>query len=338
MITIGRNSLNRPIGKILGYFETYNDAYLALAEYSKHPYDLDSRITVKELYEKWTADYFLNLNDSSKRTVISAWRYCASTYDMKVQDIRARHIKYCMDEGEYEGKKPSPHISSRIKSLWNLMLDYALEYELVDRNYARTFNISDDTIKEMNDAKRGHIIFTKDEMDKLWKNIDKPYVPIILMQCYSGWRPQELGLILLENVDLKNWTFCGGMKTDAGTNRTIPIHPKIKNIVRDLYEKSEKLQSKYLITCTDMTTHRNNPVLTYDKYNKRFKSVVQQLGLNPEHRPHDPRKQFASMAKEASVDPYAVKLIMGHSIVDITEKVYTDVSIDWIRTEIEKIQ
>ena len=49
----------------------------------------------------------------------------------------------------------------------------------------------------------GHIPFTQDEMNKLWDNLYKiPYVDIVLIQCYSGWRPQELGLIKLENVEM----------------------------------------------------------------------------------------------------------------------------------------
>ena len=28
----------------------------------------------------------------------------------------------------------------------NVMFDYALEYEIVDKNYARTFNVSDEVI------------------------------------------------------------------------------------------------------------------------------------------------------------------------------------------------
>lgn len=336
-ITIGKNANKTPIRKILGYYESYNDAYAALAEYNKHPYNFDKRMTVEQLYEKWTETYFKDIADSAARTVTSAWRYCSSTYKMPAQDIRARHIKYCMEEGEWNGKKPSPSIATKIKSLWNLMLDYALEFEIVDKNYARTFNISDKLLDERDKITRGHIIFTQDEMDKLWNHIHVPYVNIILMQCYSGWRPQELGKILLEDVDLKNGFMKGGMKTEAGIDRIVPIHPKIKNIIRDLYETSKGLNSKYLITCTDMTTHRSNPILTYDKYNKRFIDVVKQLDLNPDHRPHDPRKQFASMAKEAGVDSYAIKLIMGHSINDITEKNYTEVSLEWLKKELEKI-
>ena len=49
MITVGKNSVGRPICKPLkpeSYFETYNDAYSALVEYNKNPYDLDSVMSV----------------------------------------------------------------------------------------------------------------------------------------------------------------------------------------------------------------------------------------------------------------------------------------------------
>ena len=43
---------------------------------------------------------------------------------------------------------------------------------------------------------------------------------------YSGWRPQELGLIELKNVDIDNWFIQGGIKTDAGEDRLVPVHPR----------------------------------------------------------------------------------------------------------------
>lgn len=90
-------------------------------------------------------------------------------------------------------------MKNQIKSLFNLMLDYALEYELVDRNYSRTFNLSEETIKEIVTVKNEHISFTDEEMDLLWKHADdKMLVDVLLIQCYSGWRPQELGLLELK--------------------------------------------------------------------------------------------------------------------------------------------
>lgn len=347
MVTVGKTSTGKPISKLLkpeAYFSTYNEAYAALVEYNKNPYDLNPSITVKELYDKWTEFYFGSLkSDSSIRTITSAWAYCSSIYDMRAKDVRARHIKGCMEEGvaNINGKErhPTAGVKGRIKSMFNLLFDYALEYEIVDKNYARTFNVSEDIIKEKEEAYRGHIPFKDEEIEILWNNVDiKKYVDVILIQCYSGWRPQELGLIRLENVNLNEWTFVGGMKTEAGTNRIVPIHTKIRDLVKKKYQEAQELGSEYLINCTDGQTHRNSSLLTYDKYQQRFNKLRDQLNLNPEHRAHDGRKHFITKAKKYGVDEYAIKYMVGHAITDTTEKVYTEREIEWLKTEIEKIK
>ena len=74
MISVGKDSNGRPICKPLkpeSYFPTYNDAYAALVEYNKNPYDLEPSITMKELYEKWVAEYEKTVK--STRSVASAW-------------------------------------------------------------------------------------------------------------------------------------------------------------------------------------------------------------------------------------------------------------------------
>lgn len=43
------------------------------------------------------------------------------------------------------------------------------------------------------------------------------------------------------------------------------------------------------------------------------------------------------MAKKYNVDEYAIKYLVGHSINDLTEKVYTDREIRWLKNEINKI-
>lgn len=347
MVTVGKNSTGRPICKPLkpeSYFPTYNDAYTALMEYNKNPYDLSIAMTVKELYDKWSDKYFETLKAiSSQRTITSAWAYCSSVYDMRAMDIRARHIKGCMEEGVaiIKGKehRPTAGIKGRIKSLFNLMLDYALEYEIVDRNYSRTFNVSDDIIKEKEESKRGHIPFKDEEIKILWDNVNtKKYVDIILIQCYSGWRPQELGLLELKDLDFENWTFMGGMKTDAGKDRMVPIHPMIRSLVKKKYQEAVALGSKYLLNCTDAQTHRGSIMLTYDKYRMRFNKVMTELKLNPQHRAHDGRIHFVTIAKKYKVDDFAIKYIVGHSIDDVTEKIYTKREVNWLKEEIEKIK
>ena len=346
-VTVGKDSQGRCIQRPLKpqtYFPTYNEAYAALIEYNKNPYDLDRDLTVKQLYEKWIDTYFKTLKSKSgTRTITSAWRYCSTIYDMRAKDIRARHIKGCMDNGTVTDKNGVKHASAntkeKIKSMFNLMFDYALEFELVDKNYARTFKLSDEVVNEAEEAKKPHIDFTDEEIQTLWNHVDDlQYVDIVLFQCYSGWRPQEIGLLELKNVDLENGFITGGMKTPAGIDRLVPIHPKIKAIVERNYTLAQEIGSDYLFNCTDTHTHRSSYKMTYDKYRHRFDDICQALELNPEHRAHDPRVQFITMAKRYGVDEYAVKYMVGHQIKDVTEAIYTKRKPEWLQTEIRKIK
>lgn len=331
----------------LGTFKTKKDALQALADYGANPYDIqNNNMTLAELYEKWTTAYFPTLkSDSSARTIIAAWRYCHAIQKMHVKDLRARHIKGIMEDGyiiQGRGKNTgakvsaSPGTKSRIKSMFNLMLDYALEHDLVIKNYSRTFELSNDIVKEKEEAKRGHINFNDSEMDSLWKNIDNiKFTDWILIQCYMGWRPQEMGLLKLENVDLEKWCITGGMKTDAGRHRTVPIHTCIRELVKRNYDEAIVLGSDRLFN--DPESPKGGMKITYDKYASRFDKVIASLQLRSEHRPHDPRTTFITMAKKAGVDEYVVKRLAGHKITDVTEAVYTIRDIEWLRDEIEKI-
>lgn len=307
MITVGRDKSGKPRCKLLkpeSYFATYNEAYAALMEYNKNPYDLDTSITIGELYEKWTEEYFAKLKSkSSERTITAAWAYCNSIKNMRVKDVRSRHIKALMDQPEV-----SINTKNRMKSMFNLMLDYAVEYEICDKNYARDFKITEKA------ESKNHIAYTKEEMDILW-NSQSDIANIILIQCYSGWRPNEL---LNLEFDWDKNIMKGGSKTKAGINRVVPIHPKIIDIAK---KEEELLKS-----------------LTYDAYFKKYKNFIKQIDLNPEHKPHDGRKTFITMAKTYNVDEYAIKRLVGHAIPDITENIYTERDFKWLKKEISRIK
>ena len=323
MVTVGKNEFGKPICKLLkpnAYFKTYNEAYAALLEYNKAPYELNSEMTVEELYEEWSSKYFENITASSKRTITSSWAYCTSIYKMRARDLRSRHIKGCMDAAT------SQNVKNRIKSLFNLMLDYAVEYELVDKNYARDFSI------EAAPVQSDHLAFTDEELKTLWKYQSIPYVCYILFQTYMGWRPQEMCKLKKTDVDWDNWTVTGGLKTEAGRNRVVPVHKDLIPILKKIKELSDSLNSEWLCPSFDGTE------LTYDKYNKRFHQVMGEIGINERHKPHDPRKTFVTLAKASEVNEYAIKYIVGHAISDLTEKVYTERDAGWLRTELEKIK
>ncbi len=343
MVTVGKDVSGKPICKPLtpkSYFPTYNDAYAALVEYNRNPYDLDRSITVAELYEKWSEEHFKTISASSAQVIKSAWRYCSSVYGKKAVTIRTRHIKGCIENSCINTnngiKYASPNTKVIIKMIFNLMLDYAVEYELADKNYSRDYMLPDDLIKEARTVKATHFPFSDDEINILWENIaDNRIIEIILVQCYSGWRPREICTLKLADVDLDKMTFKGGSKTDAGKDRIVPIHSKIAPFVIENYNCSTEAGSDFLFNCY---SGKNPMPLTYRLFEREFKKICSNLGLNTCHRLHDGRKHFVTMAKKYGVDEYAIKYIVGHSIADITEKVYTAREFEWLRAEIEKIK
>ena len=74
------------------------------------------------------------------------WRYVHKIHNMKLQQVRIPQLKLALDEAttyksgnEVELPRSA---KGRIKSLFNLMFDYAVENELVPQNYARSFALS----------------------------------------------------------------------------------------------------------------------------------------------------------------------------------------------------
>lgn len=318
MVSVGKKPNGRPNSKILAYFPTYNEAYAALVEYNRNPYDLDQTITVKELYERWIDEAFTEAN-TTKRQYTSVWPLCEPVYDMKAQDIRVRHVKAIIDSTDV------PTAKTRIKSLFNKMLDYALEYEIVQKNYARDFRV--DTVE----IQTNHVAYSKQEMNILWQNTSIPLVNAILLQCYTGFRPQELCKIKLEDVNINERCITGGMKTEAGKDRIVPICDKAMKLINKLMYMSELLGCEYLVC-----DNAGKP-MTYNKYYHRFENIMKEIGIDG-HKPHDPRKTFVTMCKDKDVDEYAIKRIVGHKIEDITESVYTDRKLDWLLEEVKKIE
>lgn len=346
MITEGFTEEGQPIQKMLkprAYFPTYKDAYEALIEYHKNPFDPDKELTVEDVYNQWIEKHSEEVSTAeSLKQYKSAWLYCSSIKDMKIRDVRAHHIKDCINSGtkifENDEIEASPQKKNSIKILFNLLFDYALEYEYTDKNYARSFKLPKNIKKDVNELLEHHITFTAEEMETLWENQQLTEVQFMLVQCYMGWRPQELCELKISNVHLDEHYIIGGMKTEDGRNRVVPIHPKIEPIISDCLQRAKASNSEYLFLIPDRRTSSKMIRLTYNKYYKDFRNIIKQLGLNPDHKSHDPRKQFITAAKDAKMNEYAIKLIVGHKITDITEAIYTERKFDWLYDEICKIK
>lgn len=310
--------------RVVGDYTSQKEALEALTVYRQNPYDIDTnKITFAEVYEKWSVEHFKKIVPSAARTWKSAFSYFSPIHDMKFVAIRPNHIEGCITDA-----KVGDSTKQRMKSLCNMMYRYALKYEIVTVNYADMC----DSVKRP----RPSIIrepFTDAEEKILWDNLDFPFVDMVLIGIYSGWRPQELAVLKIADVDLDNGFYTGGLKTDAGRNRTVPIHSKVYELVRRNYEKAVAMESEYLFNDEN---GQQGTFLTYDKYRGRFKKINAKFHFS--HKPHDTRHTFITKGKDAKMDEYILKLIVGHEISDVTEKVYTHRTLGQLKEEIEKIK
>ncbi len=310
--------------RVIGNYATQKEAIGALAEYLKNPYDIDTKkITFAEVYERWSVEHFREIVPSATRTWKSAFAYFTPIHDMRFLDIRPNHIESCIKDANVGSST-----KKSMKSLCNMMYRYALKYEIATVNYASLC----DSIKN-DKPKIIRIPFTEDEEKILWENITFPFVDMVLIGIYSGWRPQELTLLKIADVDLDEHVFSGGIKTDAGRNRIVPIHDKIYDLVKKNYEKAVSMGSEFLFNDEN---GQHGTFLTYDKYRRRFNKINNKFHFS--HRPHDTRHTFITKGKQAKMDEYLLKIIVGHEISDITEKVYTHRSMEELRDEINKIK
>lgn len=340
MVSDGKDENGRPIGKLLkpnAYFETYNEAYAALIEYNKNPYSLEKDMTMQEVYDKWIDEHSKNISPSRLRTITSAWDYCKSIHKMNLREVRARHIKLAIVNASKLKNgvetKASSVVKTKLKGVFIQVFDYAIEYELTDRNYAKDVKLPKNITEEEN--KQIHHAFTDEEMLLLWNNQDINVVKMLLIQCYMGWRPGELCKLEIGKIDMKNWNIIGGSKTTAGKNRIVPVHTKIRSLVQEEYNLALSLGSNYLFNYKSSASKKYTNFSYYD-YVNAFNRLKEKIDLK-DHKLHDPRKHFITMAKKYNVNEYAIKLIVGHSISDITESIYTERNIDWLHKEIAKI-
>ena len=168
--------------------------------------------------------------------------------------------------GKEKGKKrfASACTKERMKSLYNLMFDYAYEHDIVDKNYARAFKIDESIKNEQKKSKKEKVPFNNTEIELLWNSVNEiQFVDMVLISIYSGWRPQELAILQVQDIDIENGYMKGGMKTEAGIDRFVPIHPLIKDLVVKRYEEAKKMASTYLFNDPN---GQQGTVMTYDKY------------------------------------------------------------------------
>ena len=312
--TKGFNEKGHPNFINIGYYATKAEDLIALAEYNRNPYDIDARkITMEELYEKWSARSFAKMSKSSVGSMKSAYKHCELLHKVKYIKIKSFHMQDCIDKC---GKGYSTQWA--IKNLFGHLDKFALEMDIIVKSNAALTTA--ESIPET--SKRP---FTDEEVAALWKSKEQDWVDSVLFFLYTGFRLTEMLTLETANIDLEAGTMQGGIKTKAGKNRIVPIHSKIFDIVKRRCEEGNEYLFSY-----------NGNKCSNNQYYIFWRQIMQDHGI--EHTPHECRHTFRSRLDSAGANRTCINLMMGHVSKDVGERIYTHKTLDELKAAIELIE
>ncbi len=306
----GVSGLQKPIG----YAETKEGAMLILAQYNANPWDIEAnKITFRELFTLWVEKRADKLGKSNRNCLCAAYKHCRKLDGLQYKTIKAYQMQDCIDTC---GRSYSTQAD--IKSLFGHLDDFALELDIVTKGYSSLLHSAPtpETSKKP---------FTDEEVSQLWRDAAAPWVDSVLFLLYTGYRISEMLQMQVHNVDLEGLTMTGGVKTEAGKNRIMPIHSKIVYIVKRRYAMS---QSGYLFE------HDGKPIPDH-VYRTFWKNIMQANQM--QHTPHECRHTFRTRLDKVGANEVCIDRLMGHVSQSTGRKVYTHKDIEELRRNLELI-
>lgn len=306
----GKSGKQKPIG----YAATREEGLILLAQYNNDPWDIKTdKITLEELYTLWLEKRAVKLGDSNRSSLKSAYKHCSGLAKVNYKQIKSYQMQDTID-----GCGKGYSTQGTIKNLWGHLDRFAMELDIISKCCSDL--LTSDPIPETTKE-----IFTDEEVSRIWENQNLPWADSLLFFLYTGFRISEMRSIQIANVDLKEWTMRGGVKTDAGKNRLVPIHSKIQVIVQKRFEQSK---SGYLF-------EYQGKRISESKYREIWADLMDKLQM--QHTPHECRHTFRSRLDSAGANKVCIDRLMGHKSKGTGERIYTHKNIEELRLNIELI-
>ncbi len=283
-----------------------------LADYSRSRGIARAKPTFAEVYGmyyeyKYVRDQSRKYSDSARSSTRAAFKNCSALHGLAFESLRHKDLQAVVDDC------PRKHASLElIVTLFHQMYQYALAYEIVDRDYSAAvkINIADDD--------EHGVPFTEQELAVLWRHECDETAEMVLIMCYSGFRISAYKSLV---VDLNEGYFQGGVKTSNGKGRTVPIHSAILPLVERRIRHLGSLLPK-----------------SVQRFRPHMYALMDKLGFE-RRTPHDCRHTFSMLCEKYGVSENDRKRMLGHAFQnDVTNAVYGHRSLEDLKAEIEKIK
>ena len=316
--------------RYIGAYPDMKSAQAALEDYIKHGRPELYNATLADIYQLWSSTHFKQIKDS---TVISAmWKRLEPIHNTKMSEIRTAHFQPFVDAAT------SQSAASKIKSLAIMLCRYAMENDLVNKNYA-------EFIKLPKFKKSEKIIFTADQINTLWKHSTDKRVQVILAMIYMGFRLGEILSLTPRNIHLDEGYIIGGIKTEAGTNRVIPFPPSIPEIAEIFRQWIADADPEQRLFIMDEKQFRHTyfyqPLCELGMINGHLRPGTGNSWVFPDKHhltPHSTRHTFASLSATAGMRPENLQKIIGHADYSTTADIYIHKDISELIHEMSKLK
>ena len=320
----------------VGSFPTYKKAQDALDRYNNDLINDNFNNSLTEIYDEWSKNHYKQLSKNGEQGYKTAYKYLGPIKKRKMRELKTADYQMCIDQC---AEKYSRSQCEKVKQLCSQLCKYAMQNDIIDKNYAQFVVLP-------KAKKTERQIFTEDEIKLLWDHQSDRRVQLILIMCYSGLRIGELCDIKKANVDIHEHYIIGGGKTEAGTDRFIPINDKIYNFIVTLYNES-KTERLINDNPSNFRKRRFYPALSElgiieppiekiieDKHGHKKKYYEY---VNPRLTPHCTRHTFATLSQKAGVPPEALQKIIGHAKYETTAEIYIHEDREQLKAAIQKL-
>ena len=250
----------------------------------------------------------------------SAYKYFEPLYYVEVSKLRTEHLQKCVEDCPH-GRRTKENM----KALGTSLFRYAMQLDIVDRNYAEYLYIK-------KEEKNEKVAFSSEQIKMMWEKVSIiPGLKYVLLLCYTGMRLGEMLDAKTSNYHPDDGYFITGSKTEAGKDRIITISPKILPFFDD-FGKGEYL----------FFSDGEKP--SEKKFrNDIFYPALQQLNidiLNKDgshlYTPHCCRHSFATMMKNVKAPSTDKQKLIGHSKFEMTAY-YTHTDIESLKNITDNI-
>lgn len=295
----------KPVYATIGYFADKGEALRQLALTNDKALVKEADITFGECLELWKQEYLLT--KPLPHSLVSSIKHLTPLEKRKMVELKAIDLESIINTDKIP-RTMKIHCVVALHGVFS----YAVRHEIITKDYSRIAKYALDA-----SAKIERKVYTAEEIDELWKRYDI-YDKITLIQLYSGMRIAEVIEMKSKDTFPEEGYMIGGLKTKAGRNRYIPIHPAIYMLLKEFKEQG----NEYLVTNDGKRIPR-----------RTIQDNIKRRG----HLTHDARHTFATQAYKCGIAEADIKRIMGHSQGNVTQGVYIHPDNTYLIEEITKL-